>query len=128
MHSQGYLHNQGDMYIRVSVVKPCINSDVHSICEFSDALQWNCSLGFGFHLDRISQDQWDSGSRMWYFYDGLFIGMHQLSCSFSCPYDTQKVCSCEVCSQYHVSGHVSTNFKSLSELCTINYECTGYLA
>ena len=52
----------GDMYIRISLVKPSINSDVHLICDFPGALQWNCPLASRFNLDRISQDQQNSSS------------------------------------------------------------------
>ena len=42
------------MYIRISMVKSCINSDIHLVHEFPCALQWNCSLASRFNLDRIS--------------------------------------------------------------------------
>ena len=54
MHFWVFYTTRGNMYIRISMVKSCINSDIHLVHEFPCALQWNCSLASRFNLDRIS--------------------------------------------------------------------------
>ena len=51
----------GNIYIWVSVVKPCIDPDVHLVFQFAVTLQWNCPMASRFYFHQIGHCQQYTG-------------------------------------------------------------------